>query len=97
MYHRVLLLLLCHRAAELFCYAASVSSYSTRFVQSLSAESIPSHNSRSVSSNSNSCVIDDANERWCYCGQDDSYDKMIACEHPGCEIEWFHYSCVRFN
>ena len=19
---------------------------------------------------------------------------MIACEHPDCEVEWFHYSCV---
>ena len=19
---------------------------------------------------------------------------MIACEHPDCEAEWFHYSCI---
>ena len=35
-----------------------------------------------------------ANKTWCYCGRDESYDEMIACEYPGCEIEWFHYSCM---
>ena len=39
-------------------------------------------------------ISDNTNETWCYCGQGKSYDKTIACEYLGCEIEWFHFSCV---
>ena len=74
-----------------FSSAATVSSCSTISVQSsseslLSLSTVPSHK-RSVS---NFC----SEITWCYCGQDESYDKMIACEHPDCEVEWFHYSCI---
>ncbi|KAK6032775.1 hypothetical protein OSTOST_01027, partial [Ostertagia ostertagi] len=30
---------------------------------------------------------------YCTCKQM-SFGKMISCENPSCEIEWFHYSCV---
>jgi hypothetical protein len=30
---------------------------------------------------------------YCYCKQD-KMDAMIGCDHPNCELEWFHYSCV---
>ena len=74
-----------------FSSAATVSSCSTISVQSsseslLSQSTVPSHK-RSVS---NFC----SEKTWCYCGQDESYDKMIACEHPDYEVEWFHYSCI---
>ena len=74
-----------------FSSAATVSSCSTISVQSsseslLSQSTVPSHK-RSVS---NFC----SEKTWCYCGQDESYDKIIACEHPDCEVEWFHYSCI---
>lgn len=30
---------------------------------------------------------------WCVCRQGE-YGKMIACDAPGCTIEWFHLACV---
>ncbi|EGO21649.1 hypothetical protein SERLADRAFT_417157, partial [Serpula lacrymans var. lacrymans S7.9] len=39
-------------------------------------------------------VPDDPQEqRYCYCNQV-SYDTMVACDNPGCKIEWFHLSCL---
>ncbi|KAK6505298.1 hypothetical protein TWF481_007205 [Arthrobotrys musiformis] len=36
----------------------------------------------------------DADEmRYCYCNQV-SYGKMVACDGPGCQREWFHLPCV---
>ncbi|KAF3123145.1 hypothetical protein TWF569_000803 [Orbilia oligospora] len=36
----------------------------------------------------------DADEmRYCYCNQI-SYGKMVACDGPGCQREWFHLPCV---
>ncbi|KAF3939866.1 hypothetical protein ABW19_dt0207633 [Dactylella cylindrospora] len=31
--------------------------------------------------------------RYCYCNQV-SYGKMVACDGPGCQREWFHLPCV---
>ena len=25
------------------------------------------------------------------------FDPMIACDAPGCELEWYHYSCVNIK
>ena len=33
------------------------------------------------------------NEFWCLCGGPES-GNMIACDNPGCPIEWFHCECV---
>ena len=33
------------------------------------------------------------NEFWCLCGGPES-GNMIACDNPGCPIEWFHFECV---
>ena len=33
------------------------------------------------------------NEFWCLCGGLES-GNMIACDNPGCPIEWFHFQCV---
>ena len=30
---------------------------------------------------------------YCWCGKEESR-KMIACDNPECELEWFHYECV---
>lgn len=36
----------------------------------------------------------DASEpTYCYCKRI-SFGEMIACEHPECLIEWFHFECV---
>ncbi|CEG63165.1 Putative Yng2p [Rhizopus microsporus] len=37
--------------------------------------------------------IDPNEPRYCYC-QRVSFGEMVACDNPGCEIEWFHYECV---
>ena len=71
-----------------------VSSYATTTpsctTTSYSTVTTSSAMSLSMSITTPSC----ANKTWCYCGRDESYDEMIACEYPGCEIEWFHYSCM---
>lgn len=36
------------------------------------------------------------NSLYCNC-RNVSYGKMIACENPDCEIEWYHYECVGIN
>ena len=33
------------------------------------------------------------NEFWCLCGGSGS-GNMIACDNPGCPIEWFLFECV---
>ena len=33
------------------------------------------------------------NEFWCLCGGSET-GNMIACDNPGCPIEWFHFECV---
>ena len=33
------------------------------------------------------------NKFWCLNGGPESGD-MIACDNPGCPIEWFHFECV---
>ncbi|XP_041470954.1 uncharacterized protein LOC121420402 isoform X5 [Lytechinus variegatus] len=30
----------------------------------------------------------------CPCGRANSYDAMIACDNPKCEVEWYHFTCV---
>ena len=76
--------------------AATVSSCFTISVQSSSDESLPPQSTVSVivPSHKRSVPNFHSEKTWCYCGEDESYDKMIACEHPDCEVEWFHYSCV---
>ena len=31
---------------------------------------------------------------YCFCGEDESYDNMIACDSKTCPKEWYHLSCV---
>lgn len=39
-------------------------------------------------------AVADVNEpKYCYCKRI-SFGEMIACEHPECPIEWFHFGCV---
>ena len=33
------------------------------------------------------------NKFWCLCGGPES-GNVIACDNPGCPIEWFHFECV---
>lgn len=35
----------------------------------------------------------DEDEVYCVC-QRPSFGNMVACDNPGCQFEWFHYSCV---
>ena len=39
------------------------------------------------------CVAGDKDPQWCYCSKPANED-MIACDNPGCSIEWFHMECV---
>uniref|UniRef100_L7N1B1 Inhibitor of growth protein n=1 Tax=Myotis lucifugus TaxID=59463 RepID=L7N1B1_MYOLU len=39
----------------------------------------------------------DPNEpTYCLCNRA-SYGEMVACDHDGCPMEWFHFSCVGLN
>lgn len=38
-------------------------------------------------------VADPTEPTYCYCKRI-SFGEMIACEHPECPIEWFHFECV---
>ena len=38
-------------------------------------------------------VATPGNEFLCLCGGSES-GNMIACDNPGCPIEWFHFECV---
>jgi hypothetical protein len=38
-------------------------------------------------------VADPTEPTYCYCKRI-SFGEMIACEHPDCPIEWFHFECV---
>ncbi|KAL3507435.1 hypothetical protein ACH5RR_032817, partial [Cinchona calisaya] len=37
--------------------------------------------------------VDPNEPTYCTCNQV-SYGEMVACDNPGCKIEWFHYGCV---
>lgn len=41
-------------------------------------------------------VADPTEPKYCYCNRI-SFGEMIACEHPDCPIEWFHFECVGLN
>ena len=38
-------------------------------------------------------VVDATEPTYCYCNRI-SFGEMIACEHPECPVEWFHFECV---
>lgn len=38
-------------------------------------------------------TADDDNTLYCFC-KHPSFGFMVACDNPGCQIEWFHGSCV---
>ena len=33
---------------------------------------------------------------WCYCRKPEN-EEMIACDYPGCSIEWFHITCLKLH
>ena len=33
-------------------------------------------------------------ECWCYCKRPESFDDMVGCDNPNCEIGWYHLSCL---
>ncbi|KMT18247.1 hypothetical protein BVRB_2g024140 isoform A [Beta vulgaris subsp. vulgaris] len=37
--------------------------------------------------------VDPNEPTYCLCNQV-SYGEMVACDHPDCRIEWFHFGCV---
>ena len=48
---------------------------------------------KSARQKSSDKVATAGNEFWCLCGGPES-GNMIACDNPGCPIEWFHFECV---
>ncbi|CAF1148516.1 unnamed protein product [Adineta steineri] len=40
--------------------------------------------------------IDPYEPRYCVCNQV-SFGRMIACDNPQCQIEWFHFACVKLE
>ena len=40
--------------------------------------------------------IDPYEPRYCMCNQV-SFGRMIACDNPQCQIEWFHFACVKLE
>ena len=40
---------------------------------------------------------DDADEKWCYCRRDESFDSMIGCDSEDCLYKWFHLSCLHIT
>ncbi|CAF4063246.1 unnamed protein product, partial [Rotaria magnacalcarata] len=40
--------------------------------------------------------IDPYEPRYCICNQV-SFGRMIACDNPHCQIEWFHFACVKLE
>uniref|UniRef100_A0A1X7UVF1 PHD-type domain-containing protein n=1 Tax=Amphimedon queenslandica TaxID=400682 RepID=A0A1X7UVF1_AMPQE len=37
-----------------------------------------------------------SNKLYCIC-QKESSGRMIGCDNPSCDIEWFHYACIRIK
>ena len=33
---------------------------------------------------------------WCYCRKPEN-EEMIACDYPGCSIEWYHITCLKLK
>ena len=50
-------------------------------------------NQKSAKQKSSNKVATAGNEYWCLCSGPES-SNMIACDNPGCPIEWFHFKCV---
>ena len=44
-------------------------------------------------SRKNDLSNDNKQKRYCIC-QKPCFEPMIACDKPGCEIEWHHYVCM---
>jgi hypothetical protein len=40
--------------------------------------------------------IDPYEPKYCMCNQV-SFGRMIACDNPQCQIEWFHFACVKLE
>ena len=40
--------------------------------------------------------IDPYEPRYCICNQV-SFGRMVACDNPQCQIEWFHFACVKLE
>ena len=40
--------------------------------------------------------IDPYEPKYCICNQV-SFGRMIACDNPQCQIEWFHFACVKLD
>lgn len=40
--------------------------------------------------------IDPYEPKYCICNQV-SFGRMIACDNPQCQIEWFHFACVKLE
>ena len=52
-----------------------------------------SRKQRTARQRSSDKVATARNEFWCLCSGPES-GNIIACDIPGCPIEWFHFECV---
>lgn len=41
----------------------------------------------------NDICLDNKQKNYCLCRRP-CFEPMIACDHPGCKVEWYHYACV---
>ena len=41
----------------------------------------------------NDVSLDNKQKPYCVCKRP-CFEPMIGCDKPGCEIEWYHYTCV---
>ncbi|XP_047142692.2 uncharacterized protein LOC124816975 [Hydra vulgaris] len=44
----------------------------------------------------NDVCLDNKQKYYCTCKRP-CFEPMIACDKPGCKVEWFHYSCVKIT
>ena len=49
-----------------------------------------------IVSRKNDLSSDNKQKHYCIC-QRPCFEPMIACDKPGCEVEWYHYVCMSIN
>ena len=42
----------------------------------------------------NDVCLDNKQENYCICNRP-CFEPMIVCDRPNCEVEWYHYACVK--
>ncbi|XP_014680954.1 PREDICTED: PHD finger protein ING1-like [Priapulus caudatus] len=45
----------------------------------------------------NTATANDADLSYCYCGQPEDADDMIACDNHNCKVQWYHIGCLKIK